>query len=146
MQSNKKPHSIDVTVGRKIRKRRKMLRISQAEIGNRLGISFQQVQKYENGTNRVSASRLQSIADILDVPASWFFEDVGEGEAKVPSISGDDETDAFLATTEGLDFCRAISRISSKDQRLALLKLVQTCAEREASVQKEQRATRLLRI
>lgn len=133
MQGNKKPHPIDATVANKIRLRRRMLRISQAKIAEALGISFQQVRKYENGTNRISASRLQSIAEIMNVPTSWFFEGLGQDEQKASSISGDDEIDAFLATSEGLDFCRAISRIRNKAQRMALLKFVQTCAEDDAA-------------
>ena len=69
----KVPNSIDVQVGKKIRIRPRLLGISQAELGALVGITFQQVQKYEKGTNRVSASRLQQIANLLKVPPSYFF-------------------------------------------------------------------------
>ncbi|WP_141680592.1 helix-turn-helix domain-containing protein, partial [Agrobacterium rubi] len=72
------PQAIDTHVGSRIRGRRAMLGISQATLGDSLGISFQQVQKYEKGTNRVGAGRLQRIAELLDVPITFFFEgDVG---------------------------------------------------------------------
>lgn len=139
MENRKKPHPIDVAVGLKIRTRRRLLRISQGDLGEKLGITFQQVQKYENGANRISASRLQVIADILNVPVSWFFEGLSEGGTKSPGggFSGDAETDAFLATAEGLDFCRAISRIRSDPQRRALLKLVRTITEDDAAPSNE---------
>ncbi|WP_142416015.1 helix-turn-helix domain-containing protein [Bartonella massiliensis] len=68
--------NIDLCVGKKIRLRRKMLKMSQTTLGNALGISFQQIQKYENGLNRVSAGRLMEIADILKVPISFFYADI----------------------------------------------------------------------
>ncbi len=75
-----KPHPIDVRVGQRIRARRVMLGITQTQLAEALGISFQQVQKYENASNRVSGSRLQQIADVLEVPVSFFFEqDESEG-------------------------------------------------------------------
>ncbi len=66
--------NIDLCVGKKIRLRRKMLKMSQTTLGNALGISFQQIQKYENGLNRVSAGRLMEIADILHVPIAFFMQ------------------------------------------------------------------------
>ncbi|WP_142416014.1 helix-turn-helix domain-containing protein [Bartonella massiliensis] len=68
--------NIDLCVGKKIRLRRKMLKMSQTTLGNALGISFQQIQKYENGLNRVSAGRLMEIADILHVPIAFFYADI----------------------------------------------------------------------
>ncbi|WP_142416010.1 helix-turn-helix domain-containing protein [Bartonella massiliensis] len=68
--------NIDFCVGKRIRLRRKMLKMSQTTLGNALGISFQQIQKYENGLNRVSAGRLMQISDILNVPISFFYTDV----------------------------------------------------------------------
>lgn len=73
----KTPNSIDVAVGMKIRQRRMLMGLSQERLGESLGITFQQVQKYEKGTNRVSASKLQAVADTLKVPVSYFFEEVG---------------------------------------------------------------------
>jgi transcriptional regulator with XRE-family HTH domain len=77
---------LDAYVGARIRMRRGLLGLSQSDLGTALGITFQQVQKYENGTNRVGASRLQQIADILQVPVGWFFEgqpgSAGSGDAR----------------------------------------------------------------
>ena len=75
MKANKKkPNPIDVHVGSRIRLRRTMLNMSQEKLGEALGITFQQIQKYEKGTNRVGASRLQNISSVLNVPVSFFFE------------------------------------------------------------------------
>ena len=74
MDSQKKPDPIDIHVGSQVRFRRKMFGMSQDVLGDHLGITFQQVQKYEKGSNRVSASRLQHIARIFSVPVSTFFE------------------------------------------------------------------------
>ena len=85
MANNKKqPNPIDIHVGSRIRLRRTMLGMSQEKLGEALGITFQQVQKYEKGTNRVGASRLQNIAAILGVPVSFFFEDAPATMARSP--------------------------------------------------------------
>jgi transcriptional regulator with XRE-family HTH domain len=75
IENKKKPNPIDVHVGSRIRLRRNMLGLSQEKLGESLGITFQQIQKYEKGTNRVGASRLQAISSILTVPVAFFFED-----------------------------------------------------------------------
>lgn len=74
-QSKKKPNPIDAHVGARIRMRRNMLGMSQEKLGESLGITFQQIQKYEKGTNRVGASRLQAIASIMEVPPAFFFRE-----------------------------------------------------------------------
>ena len=79
MENKKKPNPIDIHVGSRIRLRRTMLGMSQEKLGEALGITFQQIQKYEKGTNRVGASRLQAISGILNVPVSFFFEDAPDG-------------------------------------------------------------------
>lgn len=68
------PHPIDIHVGNRIRSQRQVLSLSQEKLGNMLGISFQQVQKYEKGANRVGSSRLYELSQALQVPVSWFFE------------------------------------------------------------------------
>ncbi|WP_208438685.1 helix-turn-helix domain-containing protein [Bartonella grahamii] len=75
---NKTPHLNDISVGKKIRCRRKYMGISQEKLGKKIGVSFQQIQKYENGSNRVGAGRLQEIANILDVDISFFYTDISE--------------------------------------------------------------------
>lgn len=74
IENKKKPNPIDVHVGSRIRLRRNMLGLSQEKLGENLGITFQQIQKYEKGTNRVGASRLQAISAILNVPVSFFLK------------------------------------------------------------------------
>src|SRR5690606_13936188 len=82
MAGKKSPNPIDIHVGSRVRLRRMMLGMSQEKLGEGLGITFQQIQKYEKGTNRIGASRLQHIARILSVPVSFFFEDApGGGDA-----------------------------------------------------------------
>src|SRR5690606_34025694 len=90
IDNKKKPNPIDIHVGSRVRLRRNMLGMSQEKLGERLGITFQQVQKYEKGTNRVGASRLQAIASILDAPVSFFFEDApGQGTGQTGGFSED---------------------------------------------------------
>ena len=74
-ENKKKPNPIDIHVGSRIRLRRNILGMSQEKLGESLGITFQQIQKYEKGTNRVGASRLQAIASVLNAPVAFFFED-----------------------------------------------------------------------
>src|SRR5258706_13748740 len=74
-KGSRRPNPIDLHVGSRVRLRRMMLGMSQEKLGERLGITFQQIQKYEKGTNRIGASRLQHIARVLSVPVSFFFED-----------------------------------------------------------------------
>ncbi len=79
----KNPHFYDISLGKKIRFRRKVMGISQKQLGNHLGVTFQQIQKYEKGLNRVSARCLQEIADILDVPISFFLADNAQKEDRL---------------------------------------------------------------
>lgn len=78
MDRTRAPHPIDVAVGRRIRFRRQILGLSQGAVGERMGISFQAVQKYESGHIRVSASRLVALAEVLDVPVAYFFDAVAQ--------------------------------------------------------------------
>ena len=75
MANKKQPNPVDIHVGGRVRLRRMMLGMSQEKLGDHLGITFQQIQKYEKGTNRIGASRLQHIARVLTVPVAFFFED-----------------------------------------------------------------------
>lgn len=103
------PNPIDKHVGSRVRMRRMMLSMSQEKLGNALGLTFQQVQKYEKGTNRIGASRLQQISNILQVPVAFFFENGPDQSAKpveAPSIVAD-----FLATRDGLKLVTAFNSI-----------------------------------
>lgn len=121
------PDPIDVKVGHKIKMRRRLLRITQTSLAAALGVTFQQIQKYEKGMNRVSASRLQKIADTLDVPVWYFFPDHGK-EAVASSIA-DDELSLFLRTNEGRDLNVAFAMIASPDLRRQIIGLVKCLAE-----------------
>src|SRR5487761_371397 len=81
-----KPNPIDVHVGSRVRLRRNMLGLSQEKLGEAIGLTFQQVQKYERGANRIGASRLYQLSRVLDVPASFFFDDVDP--VRAPAIPG----------------------------------------------------------
>lgn len=130
IENKKKPNPIDIHVGSRIRLRRTMLGMSQEKLGESLGITFQQIQKYEKGTNRVGASRLQNISTILNVPVSFFFEDApgenpmsGVGEASSSNYVVD-----FLSSSEGLQLNRAFVKISDPKIRRRLVDLVKALA------------------
>ena len=126
----KRPREVDAYVGTRVRMRRKMLGMSQEKLGNELGITFQQVQKYEKGTNRIGASRLQSISEILGVPISFFFP---------PSERSDDQSIGdqhdqgvlmqFLATSEGIELNKAVSQIRDENVRRRVVALVRSIAD-----------------
>ena len=110
-----------------------MLGLSQEKLGEKLGITFQQIQKYEKGTNRVGASRLQAMSDALEVPVSFFFP-----ESQPSGASGAQEESAafmmdFMSTSEGLDLTRAFIRIQSPKVRRKIVELVRTIAEDKPS-------------
>ena len=129
MENKKKPNPIDIHVGSRIRLRRTMLGMSQEKLGESLGITFQQIQKYEKGTNRVSASRLQNVADALHVPVWYFFPD--NGHAAQAAATSDDEIALFLKSNEGRDLNVAFALIKSPDVRRRIVGLVKSLA-REA--------------
>ncbi len=130
VENKKKPNPIDIHVGSRIRLRRTMLGMSQEKLGESLGITFQQIQKYEKGTNRVGASRLQNIATILNVPVSFFFEDApGEGAgASGAEPSSSNYVVDFLSSSEGLQLNRAFVKISDQKVRRKLVDLVKALA------------------
>jgi transcriptional regulator with XRE-family HTH domain len=114
------PH--DIEVGRRIRIRRLERQMSQTELATKLGVTFQQVQKYEKGVNRVGAGRLLRIAEALDVPVSFFFQDSsGTTERKQPVME-------FLDTAYGVKLMQAFSRIEDRRLQRAVLELVERIA------------------
>ena len=122
--NTKKPHPVDVEVGKRILLRRKMIGMSQGTLGTALGITLQQVQKYEKGTNRVGSSRLSHIAQILGVPVSYFFGELSAADNKDDSIALNDPVMAFLATDEGRQLNIAFGKISSPAIRKRVVGLV----------------------
>jgi transcriptional regulator with XRE-family HTH domain len=133
--AKKAPNPIDRYVGSRVRMRRMMLGMSQEKLGEALGLTFQQVQKYEKGTNRIGASRLQQIAHILQVPVAFFFEDVPrqqDGLHEVTDAPSAGYVSEFLASTDGLSLTRAFMRIQEPKVRRRIVDLVEAIAgERE---------------
>jgi transcriptional regulator with XRE-family HTH domain len=134
--AKKAPNPIDKHVGARVRMRRMMLSMSQEKLGDALGLTFQQVQKYEKGTNRIGASRLQQISNILQVPVSFFFDGAphvpgtgrfeGMGEAPSPAYVSD-----FLATSDGLALTKSFMRIHDSKLRRRIVDLVEQIAAGE---------------
>jgi transcriptional regulator with XRE-family HTH domain len=119
--------------------RRIMLGMSQEKLGEALGLTFQQVQKYEKGTNRVGASRLQQISEILQVPVSFLFEGGPSGASSAGGFTeGSSPTyvSDFLATSEGLALTRAFTRISDAKLRRSIVEMVEQIAAREGPDQR----------
>jgi len=128
-KSGKKPNPTDIYVGSRIRMRRKMLGLSQEKLGEKLGITFQQIQKYEKGTNRVGASRLQAMSDALDVPVSYFFPEQGPSAPHGMKEESATFVMDFMSTSEGLDLTRAFTRIKNPKVRRKIVELVRALAE-----------------
>jgi transcriptional regulator with XRE-family HTH domain len=123
----KPPSPVDRHVGSRVRMRRIMLGMSQEKLGEGLGLTFQQIQKYEKGTNRIGASRIYQISEILQVPVSFLFEgSPGSAAAKnfdeAPSAA---YVADFLATSEGLALIRAFTRIPDIKLRRAIVDMVE---------------------
>ena len=116
---------VDKHVGRRVRMRRQMLAMSQEKLGNALGLSFQQVQKYERGMNRIGASRLQQIGEVLQVPVSFFFEDTAVS-ASAPHEPDyfQAQMEEFVSSPEGLRLIAAFERIKSADLRREIVSFV----------------------
>lgn len=127
----KAPNQIDINVGARIRLRRTLLGFSQAKLAASLGVTFQQVQKYEKGINRVGASRLQAIATVFDVPVSFFFEDSASPEADGKPLEND--FTQFLETPEAIALNTAFAKIQDSDVRRKVLSLVKSIASQDVS-------------
>lgn len=129
MAGTKKPNPIDIHVGGRVRLRRMMLGMSQEKLGEQLGITFQQIQKYEKGTNRIGASRLQNIATVLSVPVSFFFDGApGQGSSGASDSKSGSYVVDFLSSSEGLQLNRAFVRISDSKVRRRIVDLVRALA------------------
>jgi transcriptional regulator with XRE-family HTH domain len=123
--ANKGPTAIDRQVGIRVRMRRLTLDMSQEQLAAGLGVTFQQVQKYEKGHNRIGASRLQQLAEILQVPVSFFFEDFaapGRTRASLSDLSN------LLATADGQALSRAFMNIRDARQRRCIVILLEAMA------------------
>ena len=140
--NKRSPHPMDIHVGSRVRLRRMMQGISQDKLGEELDLTFQQVQKYEKGVNRIGAARLYEIARILEVPVQFFFDDFGDGPETMIGFAetnaraggagaGEDKSDFFevLSTPEGMQLCRAFVAIKDYQVRRRVLDLVKALGE-----------------
>jgi transcriptional regulator with XRE-family HTH domain len=121
---------VDTHIGQKIRARRLFLGMNQTELADAAGITFQQVQKYENGTNRVGASRLQQFSETLGVPPSYFFEGAPSAGRKQPAPRegelSENDIVSFLGTREGVALVRAFMAIKQKPIRQTAISFLET--------------------
>ena len=126
--AGKKPHLVDQHVGSRVRLRRMLLGMSQERLGESIGITFQQVQKYEKGVNRIGASRLLQISEILDVPVQFFFEEAPHVDGRRAPGMAEADAEAFilefLNSREGLELNRAFVKISDPKVRKSVVNLV----------------------
>jgi transcriptional regulator with XRE-family HTH domain len=126
LAADHEPHLVDIHVGSRVRMRRRALGLSQTELASSVGLTFQQLQKYERGANRISASKLYGMAKTLQVPLSWFFEglqsmDVANGgEDQVADEQKARMVQVFLASSEGLDLAALFPRIPAHQRRQIL--------------------------
>ncbi|HWT51059.1 MAG TPA: helix-turn-helix transcriptional regulator [Caulobacter sp.] len=132
------PNPIDLHVGARIRMRRKILGVSQERLAEDLGLTFQQIQKYERGANRVSASKLYEIAKSLQSSVSYFFEGLADTTGEGVAEGGEPFVHDFLMTSEGLELAGLFPRISRAKVRRRILELVRSMAEEEAAADGEE--------
>jgi transcriptional regulator with XRE-family HTH domain len=132
LAADQEPHLVDIHVGARIRMRRKSMGLSQTQLADSVGITFQQLQKYERGTNRVSASKLYGMAVTLQTSVAWFFE----GMPPEADGAGDQRTQAvrrFMATEEGVELASLVPQLPPAQRRqiLALARTLSSDADDE---------------
>jgi len=125
------PDPIDIHVGSRIRMQRRIMGMSQTDLGDATGVTFQQIQKYENGKNRVSSSRLQQFSALLKVPASFFFDGALGVETKTRKRGESDYLVELCNTPGGLELAKAFNAITDRQTRWKLANLVAAIAESE---------------
>ncbi len=130
------PHPVDIHVGKRLRQRRTLLGMSQEAIGNAIGVTFQQIQKYERGINRMGASRLFDFSRALSIPVSYFFDEFAEAGAKAPAYGRGmaEKEEPFehekLNSRETLELVRAYYRISQPAVRKRMFELVKSLSDK----------------
>ncbi len=124
MPEERSPHIVDVVVGAAIRQRRKSLGMSQEQLGQALGLTFQQIQKYERGSNRISASKLYEAATALGVSIAFFFRDVRPADTGSDPVGDDAAVTSFMHSNEGVQLSEAFPKISQPTLRRKLVDLV----------------------
>ena len=134
MTSPKGPNPVDRHVGSRVRLRRKILNMSQESLGKALGVTFQQVQKYERGVNRIGASRLHAMSLVLDVPISYFFEGMDEPGTMTGVAEGEQSPMMydFIQSTDGVALASAFSRIKDPKVRRRVIELIRAFSDEEA--------------
>ncbi len=135
-QGARRPNPIDVHVGGRVRLRRMLLGMSQEKLGEQLGLTFQQIQKYEKGVNRIGASRLFDLAHVLGVPIQFFYDEAPTAMTSLGSVPGMAETSSndsyvvdFLSSRDGLELNKAFVRINSSKVRRSIVELVRSLAD-----------------
>lgn len=134
-KGSRRANPVDVHVGGRVRLQRMLLGVSQEKLGEQLGLTFQQVQKYEKGVNRIGASRLFDLARVLGVPIAYFYEGapgIAQADAATPGMAerpADTFMFEFLNTREGLELNRAFARITDPKSRRAVVDLVRALGE-----------------
>jgi len=133
-RGSRRANLIDAHVGSRVRLRRLLLGMSQEKLGESLGLTFQQVQKYEKGVNRVGASRLFDLSQVLNVPVQFFYDELSSRLARVETAPGFEEQPEenyvleFLSSREGIELNKAFSRITDTRIRRAIIDLVRSLA------------------
>ncbi len=128
---DRSPNPVDLHVGARVRMRRKLLGVSQEKLADALGLTFQQVQKYERGANRISASKLFEIGRFLQAPPAYFFEGLADGASdSADETPAEQSMHEFLMTSEGVELASLLPRLAGKYRR-RVLELVRTLAEDE---------------
>ncbi|MEM6713234.1 MAG: helix-turn-helix transcriptional regulator [Pseudomonadota bacterium] len=131
MANSRSPNPVDVHVGTRVRMRRMMLSVSQEKLGEALGVSFQQIQKYEKGANRIGAGRLRDLANELRVPISYFYEDMPGSDAAAMggfAESGTSYVSELLTSTDGVELTRAFLQVKDPAVRRRIVDLVKSIA------------------
>ena len=133
-RNSRRPNPIDSHVGSRVRLRRMLLGMSQEKLGEQLGLTFQQVQKYEKGVNRIGASRLFDLSQVLGVPIQFFYDEAPYAQSAAATAAGFAERPAesyvvdFLASREGMELNKAFVRIADGRVRRSIVDLVRTLA------------------
>ena len=128
------PHPIDVHVGSRVKLRRMILGLSQENLGKSLGLTFQQIQKYEKGVNRIGASRMYELSQLLEVPVQFFYDEYDLAtDAGAPGFAetGSEDVMTLMSSPEGVQLCRYFSEIRDPEVKKRVLELVRSIAATE---------------
>ncbi|MFT4089489.1 MAG: helix-turn-helix domain-containing protein [Asticcacaulis sp.] len=129
MMRDKEPHKVDVIVGARVRGRRKEMGLSQTELAESVGVTFQQIQKYESGVNRISSSKLFEISKVLQTSIQYFFDFPEEYPENFSVSSSEESVINFLYTAEGIELARTFTAIRNGRKRRGILSLIRTLAD-----------------